>query len=319
MARFALDYRGMSLTVLSQGAAGRRYTVRGVLCLAVFTVSFPGLLFGAFFAKVQCFPGHGASTRTPADLGLKFEALRFTAGDGVQTAGWYMPPPSSPAPAVIALHGHKGRKQDFLEQAAFLQRAGFGVVLFDLRHHGDSGDAVVTFGVREAEEVRPYLDFLKARPEHAGRKVGVIGWSMGAVTALKAASLYPELAAIVADSPFASLSEESYWRVAGIVPRPFTAYAWAFTMAAGCLSTGLPPSAWEVTEWLPALAPRPVFFIHGTDDTNIPVTQTEKLVGAIGRPVELWYVRGVNHVDARKVYAKEYAGRVSSFFLKTLN
>jgi fermentation-respiration switch protein FrsA (DUF1100 family) len=309
----------MSLNALSQGAASRKYTVRGIFYLAVFTFSIPGILFGALFAKIQCFPGPSKAVRTPADLGLGFERLRLVASDGVPTVGWYLPPPSAPAPAVIVLHGHKGRKDDFLEQAAFLNRAGFGVAMFDMRHHGESGEAVVTFGVREADEVKPYLEFLKGRPEHAGRKIGVIGWSMGAVTALKAASLYPELAAIVADSPFAKLSEQSYWRVAGFVPRPFTTYAWMFTMATGCLLTGLPPSAWDVTRWLPALGQRPVFFIHGTDDNNIPFTQTEQLVSVIGRPVEMWYAKGVNHVDARKVYAKEYAERVTAFFRKTLN
>ena len=293
--------------------------MRGVLGLIAFTLLTPGMLFGIFFPHVQIFPGKDANVKSPADNGMKFESLVMTGPDGVTTKGWYLPPPVSPAPGVICVHGHRGRRDQFLKEAKFLHAAGFGVALLDLRHHGDSGDGVVTFGVREAEEVRPYLDFLAARPEHRGQKLGLIGWSMGAVTVLKAASLYPEVAAVVADSPFASLSEQSYYRVTSIVPGRLGSYCWAFALATGCTLSRMLPSEWEVSEWLPKIQPRPVFFIHGAADTNIPAAATRKLV-ATARPenVEVWYAEGVNHIDTRNVHPAEYAKRVTEFFQRTL-
>ena len=295
-----------------------RYTPRGVVTLLLFALLAPGLLFGVVFASFQIFPKRVAGTRTPATYGLAFTPLAFTAADGVPTQGWYLPPPATPAPVVVAVHGHRGRRDQFLNQAKFLVQAGYGVVMMDLRQHGESGPGVCTFGLREAEEIRPYLDHVRALPAHRDQKAGIIGWSMGAVTALRAAALYPELASVVADSPFASLADQSRHRVSSIVPRPLDAYCWAFAMLTGCVLAAEPPSAWNVAEWLPRIQPRPIFFIHGLDDNNIPPSATRTLVAAATAPVETWYTPGVRHIDSRNVYPAEYAKRVTDFFNRTL-
>ena len=142
---------------------------------------------------------------------------------------------------------------------------------------------------------------------------------MGAVTVLRAASLYPEVAAVVADSPFASLSAQSRHRIGSIIPRPMDGYCWAFALLTGCVLAGELPGAWNVSDWLPQIQPRPIFFIHGLDDGNIPPEATRTLVKA-ARPegVETWYSDGVRHIDTRNVHAAEYALRVSGFFKRTL-
>jgi pimeloyl-ACP methyl ester carboxylesterase len=274
----------------------------------------PGLVFAALFVRLQCFPGQAACNRTPAERGLRFEALHRSSAAGVPLAGWYVPPPVAPAPAVLLLHGHGGRKDQYLDSIAFLHREGFGVVAFDMRHHGESGAAVVTFGIREAEETRGFLEDVLSRPEHRGQKVGVLGYSMGAVTALRAAKLYPDVAAVVADSPFSSLQTQSRWRVAAFVGDRLSGYFWPFAMAAGCLATGLAPSAWEVKAWLADIAPRPIFLIHGEDDRNIEPGHSRELVAAAPGPIESWFVPGACHTCSKDARRDEYERRVAEFF-----
>jgi pimeloyl-ACP methyl ester carboxylesterase len=314
---------GLLVSILLPAPAGGmktmgRYTARGLVKLALFAFTAPGILFGVVFAKIQCFGIRTPVARTPSQLGLAYENLQMTGADGVFTRGWYLPPPKAPAPAVILVHGHMGRRDQFLDEASWLQRAGFGVVLFDLRSHGESGDGVITFGLREAEEVRPYLDLIAAKPAHAGQRVGIIGWSMGAVTALRATSLYPRIAAVVADSPFASLTEQSRWRVSQFVGPTLTPYFWTFVLAAGTLMTRELPSAWEVTQWLPAIAPRPMFLIHGLEDLNIPPAATTRLAAAATGPVDAWHAPGANHINTRFAFPQEYRDRVVGFFRKHL-
>lgn len=300
-------------------SARPRYTPRRLLLLILFAVTVPGMLFGVFFASIQIFPRRSPNVKTPATHGLRYEDLAFAAADGVPTRGWYLPPPKAPAPVIVAVHGHVGRREQFLNEAKFLVQAGYGVVMPELRQHGESGGGPVTFGLREAEELKPYIEYVRARPEHRGQKLGLIGWSMGAVTVLKAAANDPTVDAVVADSPFASLSAQSRHRIGLIVPKPLAGYCWAFALITGCAFAGELPPAWEVTEWLPSIQPRPIFFVHGLDDNNIPPSATRTLM-AVAKPqnVEAWYTDGVRHIDTRNVHAAEYARRVTAFFDRTL-
>ena len=93
-------------------------------------------------------------TRTPAEVGLEFEDAAFPAADGVGLKGWFIPSGRpEPGPAVVFVHGWmwnrlgnvahqvKGLKDadvDFLPAAKGLHDAGFHVLLFDVRWHGES-------------------------------------------------------------------------------------------------------------------------------------------------------------------------------------
>lgn len=303
------------------GASARapRVTSRRLLLVGAVLAALPGLLFSIWYVRIQCFPYQKPILNTPRSVGLAFETLRQTSSDGVQTVGWYVAPPKGPAPAVLVLHGHGGHRDQILEQLAFLHAAGFGAVAMDLRHHGESQPAICTFGLTEALDVRAWLDFVEARAEHKGQKIGLLGYSMGAVTALSAMKRYPDVAATVADSPFASLSDEVRWRLSRFVPDALLGYAWFFTLSAGCTATHAPPSAWELTTWLPQIAPRPVFLIHGTADMTTPYAASEALAAAGGPNVSKWIVEGATHTGSRTKNKPEYDRRVVEFFRKVLN
>jgi len=301
------------------GVPQRRFPVRALALAVAAAALLPGVVFAVWYVRIQCFPAQHVIKSTPAALGLPYETFRRTGADGVTTVGWYIPPPASPAAAVLLIHGHGGTRESYIDQATNLHRAGFGVATFDLRHHGEADSAICTFGLREAGDVRPWLDLVQARPEHRGRKVGLLGYSMGAATALRAASLYADVAAVVADSPFASLSDELRWRMSRLVPAAMVDYGWFFTLTGGCLATQNAPGAWEVSDWLRLVAPRPVFLIHGRDDTNIPCTATERLAALSLPGVQSWLVPGAGHTLSREVAGAEYGRRVAEFFRTSLN
>ena len=92
--------------------------------------------------------------RTPADVGLDFEDAAFGAADGIGLKGWFIPSGAEGrGPAVVFVHGWmwnrlgnvahqvKGLKDadvDFLPAAKALHDAGYHVLLFDVRWHGES-------------------------------------------------------------------------------------------------------------------------------------------------------------------------------------
>ncbi|MCS7033167.1 MAG: hypothetical protein NZ561_04125, partial [Phycisphaerae bacterium] len=76
-----------------------------------------------------------------------------------------------------------------------------------LRGQEGSEPAGATFGLREADDVKAAVELLRRRPFVDGTKIAVVGVGSGANAALIAASRDPNIAAVVAVSPHASIEE----------------------------------------------------------------------------------------------------------------
>src|SRR4051794_38553944 len=135
--------------------------------------------------------------RTPKDIGCDYEDVRFTSStDGVGLRGWFIPSGAAePGPVVAFVHGWlwnrlgnvggqvpvPDKDVDFLPATKALHDAGYHVLLFDLRNHGQSGRKLpITYGVREAFDVQGALAYLRSRPDVDNDRLGLLGCSMGA-------------------------------------------------------------------------------------------------------------------------------------------
>jgi uncharacterized protein len=157
--------------------------------------------------------------RTPADAGLDYEDVVFPAADGVGLKGWFIPSGSAePSPAVVFVHGWmwnrlgnvahqvKGLKDgdvDFLPAAKALHDAGFAVLLFDVRRHGESepGRGPLSYGPVEARDYIGAVRHLRSRPEVDGLRIGAIGTSMGGNIVLYGTPEVQPIKAILAIQP----------------------------------------------------------------------------------------------------------------------
>ena len=73
------------------------------------------------------------------------------------------------------------RDVDFLPATKALHDAGFNVLLFDLRHHGES-DAGASRSPTARSRRATYIgavNYLRSRPDVDGERIGAIGTSMG--------------------------------------------------------------------------------------------------------------------------------------------
>ncbi|HEY6892273.1 MAG TPA: alpha/beta fold hydrolase [Solirubrobacter sp.] len=158
-------------------------------------------------------------TRSPADVGLEFESVSFPAADGVGLKGWFIPSGADePSPAVVFVHGWmwnrhgniahqvKGLKDadvDFLPAAKGLHDAGFNVLLFDVRWHGESerGPKPLSYGPVEAQDYIGAVRYLRTRPEVDGERIGAIGTSMGGNIVLYGTPEAQPIKAILAIQP----------------------------------------------------------------------------------------------------------------------
>ena len=259
----------------------------------------------------------------PGQLGLVYETVAFESSDGVPLSGWLLPASQGPggSQTVILAHGYTSNRLQpsvpALELARALVESGFNVLMFDFRNSGESGGKVTTLGYREVNDIYGAVAWLKRERPAQAEKIGVIGFSMGAVTAIMAAASEPAIEAVVADSPFSDL--RSYLRQnmpiwTGLPDVPFT---WVIMTVLPPL-IGLDVDAVSPVARMPRLE-QPVLLIHTDQDDVIPAAESQALAAA-GRPdrTELWLVPGTRHVGARSVDPAAYDARVIAFFREAL-
>ena len=102
---------------------------------------------------------------------------------------------------IFLLHGYGLNKEIMLPWGLVLAKAGYRVVLVDLRGHGRSTGDRIYFGGIERTDLVQCLDALVQRRVCEG-PVGVLGISYGAVLALQWAAIDPRVHSVTAISPY---------------------------------------------------------------------------------------------------------------------
>lgn len=291
----------------------------GLLALAVLLVV---AYFGASYliASQVAESEHKDQEELPEQYGLVYEDVGFVSrGDGLMLRGWYIAAEGE-GPTLLFVHGIGGVRSgdNAVELASMLVERGFDVLMFDLRGHGSSDGDRVSGGDHERQDVLGALDFLEGRGV-ALRDVGVLGFSMGAGTAVLAMAEKPEVRALVLDSPYASASDRiaheigvrsvfPAWIAPVFVPGTKLVARLFFDIDIGAL----------VPERVVADLDYPVLVIHGEADTRVPVEHGIRVHMASHPDSELWLLEGVDHVDAFLTDPEEYIERVASYFEERL-
>jgi pimeloyl-ACP methyl ester carboxylesterase len=249
---------------------------------------------------------------------LAYEDVSFTSrNDHVALSGWFIPARNSDR-VIVFVHGKDScRSCEFsnraLDFAHDMHERGFNVFMFDLRGHGQSSTARVSFGLREKNDVLGAIDWLRAKGFGPG-KIGVLGVSLGSASATYAAAEEPAISALVIDSGFAD-----FGTLAGTILQRSSNSATILLPALGWINTalaGVNGLASQPAVQMSRILPRPVLIIHGADDRLIPPAQAEQLAEAAHTRV--WFVAGANHARTYRTSPIEYTQRVADFFVKSL-
>jgi pimeloyl-ACP methyl ester carboxylesterase len=136
---------------------------------------------------------------------MRVEEVRFPSADGVELAGWLLRGDPS-QPAIILCHDNGESKSALVNLAIELRAAGFNLLLFDFRGHGDSDDERSTMGLHEKRDIFGAVDFLAERSGDQTRRLGVYGVGTGAHAAVLAALDRPNLKVLVLDRLYPDVS-----------------------------------------------------------------------------------------------------------------
>lgn len=217
--------------------------------------------------------------------------VTWLSEDGVLLHGRFLP--SDGRFTIVLAHGLLGNHAAPAFQAVARSFARYGTVhAFDLRGHGGSGGSC-TLGRAEALDVAA----VTAAAAQEDRPVAVVGFSMGAVAAIRSAALYQPPDAVVAVSPPASWGGPRRHGAAR------TSLIWKVPGGRNILRfmTGVRMEAWEDCESpldvVHKIAPVPLLIVHGTDDDFFPPSEAEALYEAAEEPKALWMIPSGGHAE----------------------
>jgi uncharacterized protein len=247
---------------------------------------------------------------TPWEFQADYDEVELETADGVHFGAWFFRQPGSPQTVVVS-PGHKGQRQAVLGICILLWRKGFNVVTYSYRGMPGSDRRRVTLGIDEVNELQAAIAFARQRVK--GARIGLLGYSMGAVVSLLGGAGEPSIEAFVLDSPFSDLGrllKENVARIAHLPGGPLiAALDLLFRLRSGHRLAEASPLA-----VLSALEPRPLFFIHGGADAVTGVHHSRLLYDNYRGPREIWVVQGAPHTGAYFADRELYVERVAAFF-----
>lgn len=288
--------------------------VAAVLALAGAAVMAGGATFGMMAQRQTrklLTPMRRPLEHHPEECGVAVEEVTI-AGPRGKLAAWYLPAVNGCT--LICCHGiHDNRGQWIRQMARLRARSGYGALMFDFCGHGESEGSLVTYGVREAEEIGAAIAYLRARGDVDPGRLGVMGYSLGAISAVLAAVRYPELRCVVIESGFADLLTDIkalFRRYTGLPSFPFA----AIVVALGQRLAGVRLADIRPARVIGHLSPRGVLIISDLQDdlANEPY-DGEQLYAAAGEPKQLWQVPDAGHVWAYDTHPDEWIVRVGDF------
>lgn len=232
--------------------------------------------------------------RTPAELGVVYEDVRFATVGGRSLHGWWIPSRGGERrPLVVLVHGWGRNVERMLPYLPMLHPHGFHLLAFDARHHGLSDADSHASMLKFSQDIRAAIDYAAARSEVDTGRIAVLGLSIGGSAAIHAAAHDHRIRAVVTAGSFADPRDamvtfgRAQWLVAPALPLAFRFMEWRI----GARMAEIAPEA------VIGRAAARFLLVHGDADTVVPVAHAHRLAATAGARSELWIMPGRGHSD----------------------
>jgi uncharacterized protein len=214
--------------------------------------------------------------------------IAMMASTGESIHGWWLPKEGAQG-AVLYSHGNAGnlshRGPGIVRWADTL---GLSVLIYDYPGYGKSTGQAREENCYAAAEAA--WTWLTTHEQFEPSRILLVGASLGGAMATDLASRH-DCRALVLIKAFSSVPDMASYRYPWLPARYFVRSQF--------------DSATKLRE-----IRRPVFLVHGTGDTIVPYSCSEKLFAAAAEPKELMTVPGNDHNDA---LPGEFFGRLKAF------
>ncbi|HEY2383436.1 MAG TPA: alpha/beta fold hydrolase [Terriglobia bacterium] len=290
----------------------KKWAVRLLILAACFLGFFLLVVLpvaGSFLITNSRFQYRERGPATAQAAGLAVTDVAFASSDGIPLKGWWNSGEAA-MPVIIFVHGLNRSRLEMLERAADASRRGYGVLLFDLRNHGQSGHAYTTIGIFESRDVCAASKL--AGQKAPGRPRVLWGVSMGASSAILAAKRCPGFQAIISDSSFLSFRDTVAHHLNLLFHLPSFPIS-NLIVAITAFRMGFNPDDGDVEAAIKQLNV-PILFIAGSADRRMPPALAEQMYNASPNPLkQLLIVPGATHGEAFRTDRDRYLNSVYRF------
>ncbi|MCQ2477976.1 MAG: alpha/beta hydrolase [Clostridia bacterium] len=254
-----------------------------------------------------------------ADLAEKLKCdtsiyqVETTADDGTKLIG-HIKECKNAKRIIIAMHGWRSSwVNDFCAIADFWHDSGATVLYCEQRGQGESGGDYMGFGMVERFDCKTWVNYVNENLSN-GLPIYLAGVSMGATTVLMASSFedLENVHGIMADCGFTSAKDifkhvtEDNLHISYSIREPFV-------NALSKDRINLTVDGYSTIDAL-SVTDIPVLFVHGTDDTFVPVNMTFENYKACKSKKRLLIVPGADHGMSYLINKEAYEKAVLDFF-----
>jgi len=250
-------------------------------------------------------------------------------------SAWFLKQNES-MPWIIFVHGIRGCKSDgaMLIPSGMMAKAGFNVIVFDLRDHGESSidDNRVSGGQDEWADVVTVFDWLIDEQGAEPDKIGLFGNSMGAGTIAIAFTLDERMQAVWLDSGYSDMGD--------IVVEELEFQGYPTFLGGAGIFAGKIIANQNLIEYYPLdagteIGDRHMYVAHGNQDKRVRPHHGEKMCNEALQNgnednIECWFKDSVirydvgdgmesdEHVTLMLTDTLEYESNIVNFFTTSL-
>ncbi len=245
-------------------------------------------------------------------LKLPYEEITITSHDGLKLYGRYYHNGDG-LPMEIFFHGYRSSGlRDGSGAIELAPKAGFNLLVVDQRGSGLSDGRVISFGVKEKQDVLSWVSYAIARFGD-DLKIILAGVSMGAATVLMASGLKlpKNVKCITADCPYSS-QKDIISKVCSDLKLPVTVVMPFISLGAKLyghfdLDSETPEEAVSHTTV-------PIFFVHGDADGFVPCDMSSRMYERCASSKLMYLAPDSPHGISFVAHYPEYTDHLKKFF-----
>ena len=166
-------------------------------------------------AQSFAYPTHQPVVKNPGDYGVKYEDFNVETDDGVNLSGWLLKGKGDKVIVMshvgtfskygLSIEAKKAGRSDalgytrdveFIPTAKHLVEAGYSVVMYDQRHHGESGDTPnggTMNPIKASLDIKAIIEFAANHPDLKGKDIGMLSMCQGSLITMIAMTNYEEM------------------------------------------------------------------------------------------------------------------------------
>lgn len=223
--------------------------------------------------------------RTPADIGLTYNDIKFESNDGTSLHGWWLPANGKPKATILFLHGNAENISTHIGSVYWLPAAGYNVFLFDYRGYGKSEGKTNIDGIMGDAEaaLNKTVDLANNSP------IIVYGQSIGAAIAIYSVAHSPQhdrIKSLIIESSFSSYRDIAREKLAEYWLTWPVQYPLSWTIS----------DRYKPLAAINKIAPIPLLLIYSDEDKIIPAYHGRQLYDAARQPKQFWQVKNGRHI-----------------------